>query len=195
VAKRSRDQLSLLTALGLPEDKLRTEDHLATPLSREEQRAFGKLYAENIGLVKFFANKLTRKYGYCMATEDINSCVDFAAIKAFRAWKPERGKLSTILWSFALGECLHFLRSSNWGIKAPHKVRELGNAARKLVDQGMSPEAICVELNCNRQQLKEALVATAGIAHDVKGFDLHCSHYPTPMDWLERQEELAMAAT
>jgi DNA-directed RNA polymerase specialized sigma subunit len=181
-------QLNMFAGLGVAEQKKRNTDLLSTPLTRREQREFGRLYAENIKLVKFFQAKLARKYRYCMAIEDINSCVDFAAIKAFRAWDPNRGKLSTVLWCFAHGEVLHYLRGNNWGIKAPHKVRELGSSARRLIDQGLTVEQVCDRLRCAMDDLKDALVATAGIAHETMGFDLHLSNQPTPWEWLEAQE-------
>lgn len=189
MAAKCDDQLNFLSSLGVAEPPPRNRDHLSTPLSREEQRRFGRLYAENIRLIKYFSGKLYRKYKHCISIEDIHSCVDFASIKAFRAWNPDRGKLSTILWSFAQGEVLHFLRGHNWGLYAPHKVRELGGAARRLLDRGIAPDVVCAELGCSVEQLKEALVATAGIAHDQHGFDLHASREPTPMEWLEAREE------
>lgn len=188
MARKCRDQLTFLTAIGQPEDKWREEDYLAKPFSREEQRDAGKLYVENIGLIKFFANKLCRKYSYCMAPEDVDSCVDIAFLKVCRAHDSSKGALSTIFWRFAEGEILHYLRSHNWSVKAPHKVRELGNRARKLLDQGLAPEVVCHELQCSRDELKDALLATAGVAHEVKGFDLHISPYPSPMELLEAEE-------
>lgn len=182
-------QLELL-GLGIAEpERKKVEHHLAKPLTREEQRRFGRMYADNIGLIKMFGSKLCRKYGHCMAREDIFSCVDMAFLKACKAWKPERGMLSTIFWSFAQGECLHFLRSHNWSIKATHKMRLLGNNARKLLALGWDPAAVCKELECSKSDLKDALVATSGMAHDVKGFDLHVCPRMTPWEVLEAQEE------
>jgi len=178
------------TPVAAPEKK-RSEGHLAKPLTREEQRRFGRMYAENIGLIKMFGGKLCRKYSHCMAKEDIFSCCDIAFLKSCRAWDPEKGKLSTIFWSFAQGEVLHFLRGHNWTIKATHKVRLLGNNARRLMALGWQPAAICKELSCSKQDLKEALLATAGVAHDVKGFDLHVCPRMTPWEVLEAEEEAA----
>lgn len=189
-------QLGFLDQLGVAqaEPKRRAEPYLAQPLSRQEQRAIGKLYAANIGLIKSFGGKLARKYGHCLAREDIFSCVDMAFIKAAKAWNPEKGRLSTIFWSFAQGEVLHYLRSHNWTIKATHKARLLGNQARKLMALGWETPAVCKELNCSKNDLKDALLATAGIAHDVKGFDLHVSPIPTPWEVLEAEEERLAAS-
>lgn len=192
------EQLSFFNLLGLPQAevvKRRAEAHLAKPLSRQEQRRIGRLYAENIGLIKSFGGKLARKYGHCIAREDIFSCVDMAFIKAAKAWDPDKGRLSTIFWRFAEGEVLHYLRSHNWTIKATHKARLLGNQARKLMALGWDTVAVCRELSCSKSDLKDALLATAGVAHDVKGFDLHVSPYPTPMELLEAEEELLAAAS
>lgn len=167
----------------------RTLSHLANPLSREESRRIGKLYAENIGLIKSFGGKLARKYGHCLAREDIFRCIDLAFIKAARTWDPAKAKLSTIFWRFAEGEVLHYLRSHNWTIRATHKVRQLGGQARKLLDLGWSTSAVCRELHCSRDDLKDALVATAGVAHDIKGFDLHVCPRPSPWEVLEAEEE------
>lgn len=187
------DQLSLFSVPVEEPVKRRAESHLAKPLTREEQRRFGRLYAENIGLIKSFGGKLARKYGHCMAREDIWSSVDMAFIKACKAWDPKRGRLSTIFWSFAQGEVLHYLRSHNWTIKATHKIRLLGNQARKLMALGWDPSAICRELSCSKQDLKDALLATAGVAHDVKGFDLHVCPRLTPWEVLEAEEDAEMA--
>jgi DNA-directed RNA polymerase specialized sigma subunit len=162
--------------------------HLEQPLSREEQRRFGRMYAENVRLVRKFAGRLRQQYGHCLATEDINSCCDLAFLKACRAWRPEKGALSTIFWQFARGEVLHFLRGNNWGISATHRARELGVAARRLMDAGLAPAAVCRELSCSADDLRNALVATAGMAHDVMGFDLHMCQRPTPWEVLEAEE-------
>lgn len=164
------------------------EPHLAEPLTKDEQRRYGRLYAQNVRLVRKFASKLRQQYGHCLAPEDINSCCDLAFLKACRAWKPEKGALSTIYWQFARGEVLHYLRSNNWGISATHKARSLGVAARRLLDAGMTPEDACRELCCSIDDLRDALVATAGMAHDVMGFDLHMCQRPTPWEVLEAEE-------
>lgn len=182
-------QLALFEIPGAAPEKKRCDGYLINPLTREEQRRFGKMYAENIGLIKMFGGKLYRKYGYCMAKEDVWSCVDIAFLKSCKAWDPERGKLSTIFWSFAQGECLHYLRSHNWSIKATHKVRQIGNSARKLMALGWDSFAICQELSCSADDLKDALLATSGMAHDVKGFDLHVCPRMTPWEYLEAKEE------
>ena len=181
-------QLPLFDLPAAEPPRKRSEGHLSQPLTREEQRRFGRMYAENIGLIKMFGSKLCRKLGHCMAREDIFSCCDVAFLKACRAWDPERGKLSTIYWAFAQGECLHFLRSHNWSIRASHKVRLLGNSARKLLAMGWTPAAVCEELEVSRDDLRDALLATAGIAHDTKGFDLHVCPRLTPMELLEAEE-------
>ena len=187
-------QLDLFAAIETAPVRKRVENHLAQPLTKEEQRRFGRMYAENIGLIRMFGGKLCRKYRHCMATEDIFSCVDVAFLKACKAWKPERGKLSTIFWSFAQGECLHFLRSNNWTIKATHKARLLGNNARKLMALGWDTTAVCRELGCSKQDLKDALLATAGVAHEIQGFDLHTCPRPTPWEVLEAEEEQLAAS-
>ena len=187
--RASPGQLDLFAPVETAPVTQRVKNHLAKPFSKEEQRRFGKLYVENIGLIKFFAHKLWLKYHHCMATEDIDSCVDIAFLKACRAFNPDHGKLSTIFFSFAQGECLHFLRSNNWTIKATHKARELGNNARKLMALGWDTTAVCKELSCSRQELKDALLATSGVAHEVKGFDLHVCPRMTPWEVLEAEEE------
>lgn len=168
----------------------RCTSYLAEPFTREERRRYGRLYAENVRLVRKFASKLRQQYGHCLTPEDINSCADVAFLKACRAWKPEKGTLSTIYWQFARGEVLHFLRSNNWGISATHKARSLGTAARRLLDAGMDPIEVCRELSISADDLRDALVATAGISHDVMGFDLHVCQRPTPWEVLEAQEAI-----
>ena len=179
-------QLDLFGASEAPAEK-RTP-HLAAPLTKDEQRRYGRLYTQNVRLVRKFASRLRQEYGHCLAPEDINSCCDLAFLKACRAWKPEKGALSTIYWQFARGEVLHYLRSNNWGISATHKARSLGVAARRLLEVGMEGPAVCRELNCSADDLRDALVATAGMSHDVMGFDLHMCQRPTPWEVLEAEE-------
>tara|TARA_R110000868_G_scaffold170954_5_gene406384 strand:+ start:267 stop:815 length:549 start_codon:yes stop_codon:yes gene_type:complete len=168
--------------------QVKTRSYLADPLTREEQRRFGRMYADNIGLVRKFSHRLAQQYGHCLAREDINSCCDFAFLKTCRAWNPEKGKLSTIYWRFALGEVLHFLRSHNWSIGATHRARELGLRARKLLEMGWSPDAVCTELSISDDDLRDYLVATSGMAHDTMGFDLQVCPRMTPWEALEAAE-------
>ena len=138
-------QLALFAEPERPE--ARCTSHLAEPFTREERRRYGRMYADNVRLVRKFAARLRQQYGHCLTPEDINSCADLAFLKACRAWKPEKGALSTIYWQFARGEVLHYLRSNNWGISATHKARSLGTAARRLLDAGMDPVEVCRELS------------------------------------------------
>ena len=162
------------------------------PLSREESRRIGELYVEHRRLVEFFAGRMRRQFPM-LAPEDVASCVDVAFIKAARRWDPSRGRLSTVFGVFASGECRHFIRDHNWHVKAPAQVRELGMRVRKLMDRGMSADAAAAEVGIDREQLRLALVATAGVGHDLLDFELHISDDPTPMDLLEAAEGQARA--
>lgn len=162
----------------------RSAGWLAEPFTREERRAAARLYAENIALVKWMCGKMLRRYTI-MRREDVYSCVDVAFLKTFRAWLPERGKLSTIFERFARGECSHFIRDHNFGISAPGHVREMGRRARKLLDHGMPFAQVCRDLGVTPDKLREALVATCGIDHETQDWSLHECPRPTPWDVLE----------
>lgn len=182
-------QLSLLEAPAEPETPRAPKGGwLAEPLSRAEQRRFGRFYADNVRLVRMFAGRLLARYGHCIRAEDINHCCDLAFLKACRAHDPKRGRFSTIFWKFAVGEVRHHIRDSNWEIQAPGRVRERGVRARQLLDAGLSPAQACRELNCSPDDLRLALVATIGMEHDVRGFDLHLCPRPTPWEALEAAE-------
>lgn len=188
VKRRDPDQLTFLTAIGQKEDKARQQDYLATPLSKEEQRRFGRMYAEHIGLIRMFGGRMVRKFWFLDA-ETIFSLADIAFLRACRAWQPERGAFSTCLGVFVEGEIKHWIRDNGFALKAPGKVREIGARARRLIQDGASPDDVCEQFRISREELKDALLATAGLAHDVKGFDLHLSTYPTPWEVLERELE------
>lgn len=190
MARKTKGQLTFLTAIGLPEDVERTSSHLERPLSKEEQRHFGRMYVEHRGLIRLLGHKLGRQF-HMMRREDVYSSIDIAFLKACRAWDPVKGKFSTILTSFAVGECKHFVRDQNFALRAPGKVRQLGQDARRLLDEGFVPVAVCRMLSCDAQQLKEALLATAGLAHEQKGFSLHICPRPTPWEVLEADEMAA----
>lgn len=166
----------------------RSGGHLDTPLTKAEQRRIQRLYVENRGLVCMFAARLSRQYRHCLDSETVDSCVDFAFIKAARMWDPEKGKLSTILGVYATGEVKHYIRDRNWTVKAPGDVRQRGMEARRLLESGMILGAVARQLGCSSQDVKDSLIATTGTAHDVLGFDLHVCQRPTPWEVLEAQE-------
>lgn len=158
--------------------------YLATPLSLEEQRRVARMYREHQGLLRLMGRKLCRKYPFVSA-EDVFSCIDQAFIKTCRAWIPAKGKFSTLLTVFAEGDVLHFIRDHNWLLKAPGAVRRTGQLARRMMERGLSPTEIRIELGVTEEQFKLALVATSPTDHDIKGFDLHVCPRPTPWEVLE----------
>lgn len=163
---------------------------LSTPFTRKEQRDCQRLYVENIGLVKHFKNKLSRKYRYCLDSEAVDACVDEAFMKVFRVHDPARGKLSTLLAIYAEGDVRHYLRDHNWGFNAPNQVRERGVKARVLLATITASE-VAAKLGCTMAELTEALQATAGTAHETLGFDFHACERATGWDELEREESIA----
>lgn len=178
-----------LNLFGSADDKPAARNHLATPLTREESRRIGKMYAENIRLVGMFQARMRKKYGNCLPTEDINSSVDIAFIKAARIWNPEKGTFSTILGRFVTGEVLHAIKaSSNWGVASTQRARLLGMQARRLLDSGMAATDVCREMAITEDDLLDVLRATTGLAHDVRGFDLHTCERATPWELLEEGE-------
>lgn len=187
MARKTKGQLTFLTAMGMPEDVERTTSHLEAPLSKAEQRQFGRMYVEHRGLIRLLGHKLSRQF-HMMRREDVYSCIDMAFLKSCRAWDPVKGKFSTILTTFAVGECKHWVRDQNFALRAPGKVRQLGQDARRLLDEGFSTAAACRSLGCTAQNLKEALLATSGLAHEQKGFSLHVCPRPTPWEILEAEE-------
>lgn len=161
------------------------------PLTRAESRRIGELYVEHRRLVHHFTRKLRARFSM-MAPEDVASCVDVAFIKAARRWDPAQGRLSTIFGVFALGECRHYVRDHNWHIKAPAQVRELGVRIRKMMDVGMTLEQVIAEVQVDHEEIRLALLATAGIGHDLMGFEAFIADVPTPMERLEAEDGQAM---
>ena len=178
-----------LNLFGPADDKPAVRNHLATPLTREESRRIGKLYADNIRLVGKFQAKMREKYGSSLPSEDINSAVDIAFIKAARIWDPERGKLSTILGHFAAGEVRHAIKAAgNWGVSATQRARLAGMQARRMLEAGMAAADVCQEMAITENDLLDVLRATTGLAHDVHRFELHLCHRRTPWELLEDDE-------
>jgi DNA-directed RNA polymerase specialized sigma subunit len=201
MARKNRDQLTILTGLGFEEDQWRERDHLERPFTREERRAFGKLYAANIGLAWKFTAKMARKFPV-LERDVISSLVDVAFLRTFRAYDPtklnpangEPYKLSTLLGRFVEGEIMHYLRDHGFQIAAPPVVRERGSRARKLASAGMTPQQVTEALGITLQDLQECLLATSGVGHDVQDWELHTDQRPSPMEWLEAEEEREAAA-
>ena len=158
--------------------------YLATPLSADERHRIGKMYRQHQGLLRLLGRKLCRKYPF-VSSDDIYSCIDTGFIKTCRAWDPAKGTFSTILTVFAEGDVLHFIRDSNWMIKAPGNMRRIGQLARKLFDQGYGRDHVLTQLQVTDEQLKMALIATQPTDHDIKGFAMHVCPRPTPWELLE----------
>jgi len=137
---------------------------LATPLKKRESWLIGKLYQQNIQLVRYFGAKTCKAYPDIPAVE-VFSCIDIAFVKAARTWNPEKGTLSTHFGNAIRGEISHFVRSNNyWGYSAPRKLRELGMEARRLMTQRRVPLSVLPTLlGCTKEDLKEALAATLKI--------------------------------
>jgi len=134
---------------------------LKTKLTNYERWKIGKLYQENEGLVKFFGNQLIGKFPEVPPVE-IFSCINIAFVKAARTWDEKKGKFSTVLGYFCLGEVRHYKRTNAyWGYSVDFKIRELGQKARRLITHRNVPMSILHGiLGCTKEELRVALEAT-----------------------------------
>lgn len=164
---------------------------LAEPLSAQEQKHISQMYVEHHGLIKLLGAQLTRRFPM-VDSLDVFSCIDIAFIKSCRAYDESKGKFSTIFTKFATGEIRHFIRDHNFMISAPSSVRELSVSVRKLAALGHTLAEISDLLQVTKQQCKDAIVATAGISHDIQGFELHQCERLGPMDVLIANESSAI---
>ena len=163
---------------------------LATELTRHEQREFGRLYVKHQGLIRLIGSKLCKRFPM-VESLDVFSCIDIAFIKSCRAHDPSKGKFSTIFTTFAAGEVRHFIRDHNWMVKAPSKLREMSTPARKLLGQNYSLAEVAVMLGVSKETVKESILATTGIDHEIQGFELHECPRDGPMDLLIAEESTA----
>ena len=183
------DQPSLDLLAVQEKPKRRSSNHLAKPLSAEERRRFGEMYVEHQGLLRLLGCKMCVKYP-SVDKLDVYSCIDVAFLKTCRAFDPTLGfKFSTLLTKFCEGTIMHFIRDHNWHVKAPAKVRQLGQAARKLATQGHSIAEVMNLLGASRDELRLALDATAGMYHEQNEWEGHLCSRPTPMEVLEAAED------
>lgn len=113
------------------------------------------MYAEHIALVKTFGRRYVARYRH-MRAEDVFSCIDFAFIKACRAWDPARGRFSTIFARLIEGECSHWRRDHGYGIRSTDSCQAIGNMARRLMGDGLTLRQV-------RQQMHGELLA-AGLS-------------------------------
>lgn len=180
-------QVQLDLGPAYPQQAQPRAPHLAAPLTPQERRSIQRLYVEHRGLIRMFGSKLGRKYRYCLDVEAVYSCIDMAFIKACRVMDPAKGKLSTILGVYAEGEIKHYIRDYNFSVKAPGEVRETGQKARQLLAGGMSLADVAVAVKSTPDGVRDALLATAGVAHDIMGFDLHECPRPTPWDLVDAE--------
>jgi len=164
------------------------------PLTPEERKYQDRLYRRHMGLIRTYGAKLTRRFRH-LDNEVVFGCIDWAFIKTARVWDEDKGTFSTLFWSFALNECRHATRDEGWTVKAPGAIRLMGSKVRKLLGQGHSFNAVTAQLGITADQLKDALLATQGVDHDVMGFELHASHGDTPWDFAEAEEAREWAMT
>lgn len=138
-----------------------TTGHLSTKLSDYERWLIGRLYKENIGLIKQAQDRYIKRYPMIDPVE-IHSCVDIAFVKAARIWKPSKGKLSTIFYEHVNGEISHFRRTGAcWGFHAERRIREIGLKARGMIAHRHIPMWLLPDvLQCTREELVLALEAT-----------------------------------
>ena len=164
--------------------------HLSTPLTNYEKWLIGRLYKENIQLIRFFGHRCLKKYSY-INEQDIYSCIDIAFVKAARVWKPERGTLSNLLWHYINGEIRHFIRSNDhWGFAVPRHVRELGSRARMLIAQRKVPISVLHGvLGCPKEELQEALRATLSIVYSADSVNGRAERGGSALDLYEGDEE------
>jgi hypothetical protein len=190
MARKCREQLTFLVPMGFVEDKLRAEPLLEKPLTPEERRRIDRLYRENQRLVWKCQAEMQHRFP-SITREQINSCVDVGFLKAARVHDAAKGRLSTRFYVDAYGECTHWLRAHGYGVSAPGKVRELGGKLRQLMGQGLTTEQALRELNVGRKaphtlaDAKDALMATAGIAHECNNWEAHFCPRPQPWEVLE----------
>lgn len=161
--------------------------YLSTPLTPDEQRFVATMYRKHRGLLRMMGRKFCRKYPF-VSSEDIFSCIDTGFIKSCRAWDPLKGTFSTVLTVFCEGEILHWVRDSNWMIRAPGNVRRNGQLARRMLDAGHPRTYVLEQLSISEDALKLALIATQPTEHDIRDWDLHVCPRPTPMQRLEAEE-------
>ena len=157
------------------------------PLSPEERKYQDRLYRRHMGLIRTYGAKLTRRFRH-LDNEVVFACIDWAFIKTARVWDEDKGTFSTLFWSFALNECRHATRDEGWTVKAPGAIRLLGSKARKLLARDHSSLQVCAALGITIDQLKDALLATQGVDHDVMGFELHADQGHTPWEFVEALE-------
>jgi hypothetical protein len=187
MARKCRDQMVLP---GFPADNLRAEPLLEKPLTPEERRRIDRLYRDNVRLVYKCQHEMATRFP-SIAREQINSCVDVGFLKAARVHDAEKGRLSTRFYCDAYGECTHWLRAHGYGVSAPGKVRELGGKLRHLMGQGLTTEQAARELSVGKKhqitlaEAKDALLATAGIAHECNNWEAHFCPRPQPWEVLE----------
>lgn len=113
--------------------------------------------------------KLARKYAWGwarksqMAYDDLEAIAFVGLVKGCRKFNPASGyKLSTIAVPYINGEILHHFRDRGYAVKFPARWREVMPRARRLLEAGESPEAVCEAIGIDSAELEEMLGAMAG---------------------------------
>jgi RNA polymerase sigma factor (sigma-70 family) len=113
--------------------------------------------------------KLARKYAWGwarksqMAYDDLEAIAFVGLVKGCRKFNPASGyKLSTIAVPYINGEILHHFRDRGYAVKFPARWREVMPRARRLLEAGEDPQAVCEAIGIDSGELEEMLGAMAG---------------------------------
>lgn len=113
--------------------------------------------------------KLARKYAWGwarksqLAYDDLEAIAFVGLMKGCRKFDPASGyRLSTIAVPYINGEILHHFRDRGYAIKFPARWREVMPRARRLLEAGESPAAVCQAIGIDAAELEEMLGAMAG---------------------------------
>jgi hypothetical protein len=126
-----------------------------------------ELIAANLALARKYAWGWAKKSQ--MAYDELEAIAFVGLVKGCRKYDPSSGyKLSTIAVPYINGEILHHFRDRGYAIKFPARWREVMPKARRLLESGVDPAAVCQEVGIDRFELEEMLNAMAGTAelHD-----------------------------
>ena len=149
-----------------------------------QRRKEERMVKQHIPLLKLIIKQQHHKYK-CIEIEDLYSLGLIGLLKAVRKYDAATGyKFSTIALPFILGEWRHYIRDHNFWLKAPGAVRQRGMHARRLLERGESPDQVCQKLGITAEELKLDLRATAGMGHELGGFELHSADDQMDAGWL-----------
>ena len=121
--------------------------------------AANALAMKHLDIADKVARNISKRTGH--PVEDLRQIAMTGIIQASRRYIPERGDFRKYARTYANGEVCHFLRDQGFLIKVPPSWREKHARGKRLLETGITLEAVLLLLRVSERRWQEIVLACA----------------------------------